>query len=77
MSQKGAEKEPKKSQKGAERKQDILDKLAENPTMTQAKLMEEFCLTRKQIQKTIKELQEEGLLEREGSNRSGKWIVKR
>lgn len=76
-SQKGAEKEPKKSQKGAERKQDILDKLAENPTMTQAKLMEEFCLTRKQIQKTIKELQEEGLLEREGSNRSGKWIVKR
>ncbi len=76
-SQKGAEKELKKSQKGAERKQDILDKLAENPTMTQAKLMEEFCLTRKQIQKTIKELQEEGLLEREGSNRSGKWIVKR
>ena len=76
-SQKGAEKEPKRSRKGAERKQDILDKLAENPTMTQAKLMEEFCLTRKQIQKTIKELQEEGLLEREGSNRSGKWIVKR
>ena len=32
-------------------------------------------MTRKQVQKDIKELQEEGVLEREGSNRNGKWIV--
>ena len=44
--------------------------------MTQTKLMEEFDLTRKQVQKITKELQEEGLLERKGSNRKGKWIVK-
>ena len=73
-SQKGAEKELKK---GAERKLDILNQLKENSTMTQTRLMEELGLTRKQIQKAIKELQEEGLLVREGSNRNGRWIVKK
>ena len=73
-SQKGAEKEPKK---GAERKRDILNQLEENSTMTKTGLMEVLGLTRKQIQKAIKELQEEGLLVREGSNRNGRWIVKK
>lgn len=73
-SQKRAEKEPKK---GAERKRDILNQLEENSTMTQTGLMEVLGLTRKQIQKAIKELQEEGLLVREGSNRNGRWIVKK
>lgn len=72
-SQKGAKKEPKK---GAERKCEIINQLAENPTMTQSKLMKELGLTRKQIQNAIKELQEEGLLIREGSNRKGQWLVK-
>ena len=81
-SQKGAEKEPKKGaekepKKGAERKRDILNQLEENSTMTQTGLMEVLGLTRKQIQKAIKELQEEGLLVREGSNRNGRWIVKK
>ena len=80
--QKEAEKEPKRSQKkepkkGAERKLDILQKLEENPEITQIKLMEEFDLSRKQIQKIIKDLREEGLVERQGSNRRGKWIVKK
>lgn len=80
--QKGAEKEPKRSQKkepkkGAEKNLDILQKLEENPEITQVKLMEEFDLSRKQIQKIIKDLREEGLVERQGSNRSGKWIVKK
>lgn len=74
-------KEPKRSQKKApqkisERKQNILYKLAADPTITQVKLMEDFELTRKQVQSAIKELQKEGLLEREGSNRNGKWIAK-
>ena len=38
--------------------------------------MNELILTRKQIQTDIKELQEEGILEREGSNRKGRWIIK-
>ncbi|WP_455504143.1 MarR family transcriptional regulator [Blautia sp.] len=43
----------------------------------QMKLMEEFNLSRKQIQKIIKDLREDGLVERQGSNRNGKWIVKK
>lgn len=46
-------------------------------TITQVKLMEEFNLTRKQVQKIIKDLREDGLVERQGSNRSGKWMVKK
>lgn len=38
--------------------------------------MNELMLTRKQIQTDIKELQEEGKLERERSNRKGCWVIK-
>ena len=72
-SQKGAKKEPKK---GAERKQAMLAILAENPTITQTQIMEEMNLTRKQVQKDMKELQLEGVLLREGTNRNGRWVVK-
>lgn len=72
--QKGAKKEPKK---GAEKKLDVLRRMEENPMITQVKLMEEFNLTRKQVQKLIKDLREDGLIERQGSNRSGKWVVKK
>ena len=51
--------------------------MEENPIITQVKLMEEFNLTRKQVQKLIKDLREDGLIERQGSNRSGKWVVKK
>lgn len=84
-SQKGAKKEPKRSQKrakkepkkGAERKVTIIENLGKNPKMTQTMLMDTLGLSRKQVQKSIKELQEEGLLEREGANRNGRWIVKK
>ncbi len=45
--------------------------------MTQTMLMAELNLSRKQVQKTIKELQEDGEIVREGSNRSGRWIIKK
>ena len=51
--------------------------LEENPEITQVKLMEAFNLSRKQIQKIIKDLREEGLVERQGSNRNGRWVVKK
>lgn len=51
--------------------------MQENPAITQLKLMEEFELTRKQVQIMIKDLQKDGSVERQGSNRSGKWIVKK
>ena len=72
-SQKGAEKELKNR---AQIKNGILQRMQENPAITQRKLMEEFELTRKQIQTIIKELQENGIVERQGPARSGKWVVK-
>ena len=63
--------------KGAEKKWNILQRMKEDWTITQVKLMEEFNLTRKQVQKIIKDLREDGLVERQGSNRSGKWMVKK
>lgn len=59
------------------RKNKILNKFMEDPAITQIKLIEELGYTRKQIQKDVKELKEKGLLAREGSNRNGKWIVKK
>ena len=50
--------------------------LANNPTITQTQIMEEMNLTRKQVQKDMKELQLEGVLVREGTNRNGRWVVK-
>lgn len=45
--------------------------------MTQVMIMEKLNISRKQVQKDIKELQEESVLVREGSNRNGRWIVKK
>ena len=47
----------------------------QNPKMTQMEIADKLDLTRKQVQNVIKGLQEGGIIEREGSNRNGKWIV--
>lgn len=77
IEEKGAEVDPKGAKKGTERSLEILNRMRENPFVTQVKLMEEFNLSRKQIQNIIQYLRLNGLVEREGSNRSGKWIVKK
>ena len=60
------EEKKEREQKGAEKKWDILQRMKEESTITQVKLMEEFNLTRKQVQKIIKDLREDGLVERQG-----------
>lgn len=75
--QKGVKVDAKGAKKGTERRLEILNRMRENPFVTQVKLMEEFNLSRKQIQNIIQYLRLNGLVEREGSNRSGKWIVKK
>ena len=37
--------------------------------------MKELDLTRKQVQKDMKELQEMHIIAREGTNRRGRWII--
>lgn len=69
--------ELKGAKKGTERSLEILNRMRENPFVTQVKLMEEFNLSRKQIQNIIQYLRQNDMVDREGSNRSGKWIVKK
>ena len=77
IKEKGVKVDAKGAKKGTERRLEILNRMRENPFVTQVKLMEEFNLSRKQIQNIIQYLRLNGLVEREGSNRSGKWIVKK
>ena len=77
VGKKGAKVESKGAKKGTERSLEILNRMRENPFVTQVKLMEEFNLSRKQIQNIIQYLCQNGMVDREGSNRSGKWIVKK
>lgn len=58
----------------AERKQEILNLLIENPIITQTMIMNELNLIRKQVQSVIKELQDIGIVEREGSNRKANGL---
>lgn len=77
IEEKGVKVDAKGAKKGTERRLEILNRMRENPFVTKVKLMEEFNLSRKQIQNIIQYLRLNGLVEREGSNRSGKWIVKK
>ena len=75
-SQKRAKKEPKKSSKRAERKQaisELLNKKSYNDTNAAYAGID---ANKKTDQTDMKELQEEGVLVREGSNRYGRWGVK-
>ena len=56
VEEKGAKVEAKGAKKGTERSLEILNRMRENPFVTQVKLMEEFNLSRKQIQNIIQYL---------------------
>ena len=54
---------------------EILKLIKVNSTITQVEIMKELDLTRKQVQKDMKELQEMHIIAREGTNRRGRWII--
>lgn len=55
----------------------ILKMLESNPSMNLQEIADKFNMTRRGVQKITDKLKIEGRLEREGSTKSGKWIVKR
>lgn len=57
-------------------KEHLLLLLKENPSLTQVELAEMMDKSRRTIQKIIKYLVEEGLIERIGFKKTGSWIVK-
>lgn len=61
--------------KGTSEKQ-MLAILKENPSITQSKIAERIGLTDRSVRRILAALQADGIVTREGTNRSGKWIVK-
>ena len=50
--------------------------LKENPSLTQAELSEMINKSRRAVQMLMKELLDEGVIERIGSKKKGSWLVK-
>ena len=57
------------------RKAAIIDLLTQNPELSIDRLSEALYLTRRQTERSINYLKEEGRISREGSTRSGRWVV--
>jgi ATP-dependent DNA helicase RecG len=55
----------------------ILDYLADNPAATQKELAAAINRSVRSIKTDMENLQKQGLLEREGAKKNGRWIVKR
>ena len=68
---------PKSSPKNVNQtQQKIIEMILLNPQVTQTTMAEELGVTSRAVKKSIKELNEKGVLERVGSARSGYWEVK-
>lgn len=76
---------PKSSLKGSSKssskdlnstQQKIVELIQENPKITQAEMAEIIALSKRAIQKSIKELVDADIIEREGSARKGYWKIK-
>ena len=68
---------PKSSSKDLNSTQEkIIELIQENRKITQAEMAEVIAISKRAIQKNIKELVEAGIIEREGSSRNGYWKLK-
>ena len=56
--------------------QNIFKRLRTSSKLTQAEMAEKLGITSRAVKKSIKELNEKGILQRVGSARSGYWEVK-
>ncbi len=54
----------------------IIEMILTNSKITQTAMAEELGVTSRAVKKSIKELNEKGILERVGSSRNGYWEVK-
>ena len=55
----------------------IINEISSNPFITQIKLAEKTGMSRSGVKYVLKQLQNEGLLERVGSTKKGQWIIKK
>ncbi|MDR0628003.1 MAG: helix-turn-helix domain-containing protein, partial [Bifidobacteriaceae bacterium] len=53
----------------------VLALLRDDPRMTAARAAERLGLSSRQVQRIVKGWKEKGVLAREGSSKSGRWVV--
>ena len=58
-----------------ERKELVINLIRQDPTIKTIDIQKQLALTERQLSRTLKLLKDDGSLEREGSSRSGRWIV--
>ena len=61
---------------GLNSREAIIWEIKKNPSVTQVKLGEKTGLSRSGVRYVLKQLQEEGIVERVGSTKKGQWIIK-
>lgn len=62
---------------GQSSREKIINEISSNPFITQVKLAEKTGLSRSGEKYVLKQLQNEGLLDRAGSTKKGQWIIKK
>ena len=78
LSGEGAKKGAKKGAKSAEvkeRVEAVYQAILQNPAVKNVELESIINASKRQIEKALKALQDEGRIHREEGNRKGKWIV--
>ncbi len=58
-----------------EKSAQILALISENPTCTTTKVSEKLSFSRKTVSQKLKEMKENGIIERIGSDRKGHWKI--
>lgn len=53
----------------------IIEQIQRNPTITLDEIASMLSVTHRSIEKKIKELRDAGYIRREGSNKSGHWVI--
>ncbi|MDO4298573.1 MAG: winged helix-turn-helix domain-containing protein, partial [Lachnospiraceae bacterium] len=56
--------------------QAIMELINQEPFLSQKQMAEKLCLNQNTLKYYIKKMREKGIIERVGSSRKGKWIVK-
>ncbi len=55
----------------------IINLIIENPSVRQKDIIERLGISRAQVQRIMKSLQERGVIFRENSKKQGRWVVNR
>lgn len=55
----------------------VLDLISNNPTITQPKIVSQLGYSKSKVNRIVAKLRKLGLLTREGSNKTGRWVVKK